>query len=270
MQLRPQQGLAVEQAQRLIQSLSPRQRELFNHWRDRLSPNKSWKSMLSKAYRLGNIPIKKEEAQRNDEQFGRFVDYYMNPIVKGWLKTRPPTYRIHPDRIVHVGVGTGLGMDYLKLAANHEAAIEVYDWCPRALGYAEKALRSTIRKNGLDEHSVLRLGEASQVCSSLDTSVVILQIIRVIEHMPEEDAARALQGAGQILMNPRSCVVIGDAMKDEWNDRKDRETCTHYPETFYLDNLRIGAKRPLEWESRRRMHRDIEKVFTFLTIRAKR
>ncbi len=268
MQLSTEQKLGLLEERRLTESLTPEQLKNWIHWRQRLAPKNAWKSMLSTKYRNGAVPISKEEARANDERFGTFTDWLMKNEIESYLRENATKHRSVGDRrVVQIGAGTGLGLKCYDKLLEKGVSLEIYDWSARALWNAEKALRPLVKKHGLNERKVLLIGEAAAVCQSLDRSVAILQIVRVIEHMKEADAIRALVGAGQILSDSMNRIIIGDAMEGEWNNTTEVETCTHYPRSFFMEHIRRGAGRPV-FVAKKRMYRDVEKVFTFLTFRS--
>jgi len=263
-----QNNFLLEQEQALVQTLTPEQLKNWKHWGARLSRKKAWCAMLSKQYRDGKKPISKKAARANDRNWTRFINWYMSWEVEDIARLEPLCLDLRSrPRLVKIGAGVGLGVDYLK-DATKILNLEVYDWKASALKYVEKALRSVIREYGLDEEKLLRIGEASQVCQELDTSVRMLELVRVDEHMSDEDAATMFQGAGHILQDPRNRVIVTGARSGEVNDVVGVETCHHRDKNFPLEHLQIGADREL-YVYRRRTFRDIEKEFTFDTIRAR-
>ncbi|MDP3741624.1 MAG: hypothetical protein Q8R08_04875 [bacterium] len=259
--------LTKQDEQNLVSTLSQGQLTSWEHWNHRLASERAWLAMLSTSFRNGSRFISPDDAKKNDRRFGSFVDWYseweIEDIAREDFFNNPA---LRPcKRAIHIGAGTGLGMKYLISAFEAGLKLEVYDWLLRALVNAGRALRPLF-KVGEDPNMVLKLGEARQVCQTLNTSVAFLQIVRVIEHMDEAPAAETLQGAGHILADPANRIMIGDALAGPLNDSVSRETCRHYDKDFILHNLGIGAGRPVRI-FRSKTFEDAEKLFTFLTVR---
>jgi hypothetical protein len=256
------QNPLLEQELELFQQLTEEQKRNFNHWKDRLSKKNAWKAMLSRQYRNGEIKITKGEARENDKKFSQVVDRYMGWEIEDFRRKLcyKPANPGNRKRLVKIGAGTGLGLGYCSEALIH-MDLEIYDW----QASAEKKLEATILEFGLDERKIFHIREGSQVCQTLDTAVGILEMIRVDEHMSDEDAALMYQGAGQILLDPENKVITCRAVKSDHNDKVGTETCHHRDKDFALYNLRIGAKNRPVREYRYLVFSDIEKEFRLST-----
>ncbi len=252
----------------LLQTLSPTQQKDWEHWSRRISGEKAHLAMLSTRYRRGKIPITRKEAKINDKNWDQFVNSYMLWEVEDHARE----CRYNPQtrqKLIKIGCGTGLGVGYFEEAIRF-LDLEAYDWLQVALEYCEKALASFIREHGINENKLLRIGEASQVCQNLDpSSTAIVEMFRVEEHMSEEDAALALQGAGRILNYPGSRVILGGARKGERNDNSPVETCHHRDTQFLLDSIQSGTDREVIIYREKVYRGDIDKDITLHTFRAK-
>jgi len=252
----------------MLEKLNRQQRDLYEHWKKRLTENPHL-SMLSKQYRWGAVPISVEDARINDQRFGAAIDDFMNAELDIWCRSRtlagnPANY---PNKIVCIGAGNGLGLNHCIRAVELGMKIEVWDWLQEALDYAEAALKPIFGRR-VKKDDVLKIGEATEVCSNLDRQTAFVELFRLVEHLPENDARKTLQGAGSVLRSSRTRVMIGDAFYDEQNVRLPAETCRHYQFSFVTENLEIGAGCPIELVEAEPFH-DIEKLFDLFAFRRK-